>query len=145
MLHPFLGPVLRGPPASVTWLLSVLPLHTRALSIEVREESASALRVEGTILDLRKGGALPLGGELQTAGFIHHMHWRCSVEEPSGRIAQLEVGQPVVAMERSPETGGECCRDPAPRLQALVGSAFDAGFPKRLAGIFGGALGCSIC
>jgi len=120
-----------------------LPLHTRTLQLDVFQEASAGLRVEGVIHDLRKCGFVPTGGELQTAGFIHHMSWRAWLDDPSGRIARLEIAQPVVAMERSAATGGECCRDPAPRLQELVGSAFDAGFPKRLAGLFGGPLGCS--
>lgn len=119
------------------------PLHTRTLVLEAFQEDAATLRAEGTILDLRKCGFVPTGGELQTSGLVHQMQWRVLVEEPSARIAKLEIAQPVVAMERSAATGGECCRDPAPRLQALVGSAFDAGFAKRLASAFGGALGCS--
>ncbi len=119
------------------------PLHTRTLSLELFQEDAATLRAEGTILDLRKCGFVPTGGELQTAGFVHHMQWRAWLSDPSGQIAKLEIAQPGVAMERSAATGGECCRDPAPRLQALVGSAFDAGFAKRLAGGFGGPLGCS--
>jgi hypothetical protein len=124
-------------------LASGHPLHTRMLTLELFREDAAALRVEGTILDLRKCGFVPTGGEIQTGGVVHQMHWRARVLDPSGRIAQLEIAQPVVAMERSAATGGECCRDPAPRLQALVGSAFDAGFAKRLASAFGGPLGCS--
>jgi len=120
-----------------------LPLHTRTLQLDVFQEDARGLRAEGVIHDLRKCGFVPTGGELQTAGFIHHMSWRAWLDDPGGRIARLEIAQPVVAMERSAATGGECCRDPAPRLQALVGSAFDAGFPKRLTGAFGGPLGCS--
>ncbi len=119
------------------------PLHTRTIAIEVFQEDPVLLRAEGAILDLRKCGFVPTGGELQTAGFVHQMHWRVWVEEPSGRIARLEIAQPVVAIEASAATGGECCRDPAPRLQALVGSALDATFAKRLAACFGGPLGCS--
>jgi hypothetical protein len=118
------------------------PLHTRSLALDAFQEDAQRLRVEGTILDLRKCGFVPTGGEVQSAGFIHHMHWRCAIDA-GGRIERLEIAQPIVAMERSPATGGECCRDPAPRLQAIVGSAFDDGFGKRLAGVFGGPLGCS--
>ncbi len=120
-----------------------LPLHTRTLQLELIQDDAVTLRAEGLILDLRKCGAVPTGGELQSAGFIHQMSWRAWVDDPSGRIARLEIAQPFVAMERNAATGGECRRDPAPRLQALVGSAFDAGFAKRLAGVFGGPLGCS--
>lgn len=120
-----------------------LPLHTRSLQLDVFQEDAFSLRAEGVILDLRKCGFVPTGGELQTAGFVHQMSWRAWLDDPSGRIARLEIAQPFVAMERSAATGGECCRDPAPRLQQLVGSAFDAGFAKRLASVFGGPLGCS--
>jgi hypothetical protein len=122
---------------------SGLPLHTRTLQLDVFQEDSASLRAEGVIHDLRKCGFVPTGGELQTAGFIHHMSWRAWLDDPGGRIARLEIAQPVVAMERSAATGGECCRDPAPRLQELVGSAFDASFSKRLAGVFGGPLGCS--
>jgi hypothetical protein len=119
------------------------PLHTRSLVLEAFQEDASTLRAEGAILDLRKCGFVPTGGELQTSGFIHQMRWRVWIQQPSARITRLEVEQPSVAMEASPATGGECCRDPAPRLQALVGSVFDEGFGKRLVGVFGGPLGCS--
>jgi hypothetical protein len=118
------------------------PLHTRSISVDAFQDDPAQLRVTGTILDLRKCGFVPSGLEVQSAGFIHLMHWRCTLDE-RGVIEALEIEQPHVAMERSPATGGECCRDPAPRLQALVGSAFDAGFAKRLAGVFGGPLGCS--
>jgi hypothetical protein len=120
-----------------------LPLHTRTLELDVLQDGAGMLRADGVILDLRKCGFVPTGGELQTAGIIHQMSWRAQLREPSGEIVRLEISQPFVAMERSAATGGECCRDPAPRLQALVGSAFDAGFAKRLGAVFGGALGCS--
>ncbi len=137
-----LGPLM---PSDVLDPFSVAghPLHTRTLVLEAFQEDAGTLRAEGTILDLRKCGFVPTGGELQTSGVVHQMQWRVLIEEPSARIARLEIAQPVVAMEPSAATGGECCRDPAPRLQALVGSAFDAGFGKRLSGAFGGALGCS--
>jgi Protein of unknown function (DUF2889) len=135
---------LMAPSAGIELLSpSGQPLHTRTLSIELFQEDAATMRAEGTILDLRKCGFVPTGGEIQSAGFVHHMHWRAWLDDPSARIAKLEISQPVVAMERSAATGGECCRDPAPRLQDLVGSAFDAGFAKRLAGVFGGPLGCS--
>ena len=120
-----------------------LPLHTRTLQLDVSQDDAGMLRAEGVVLDLRKCGFVPTGGELQTAGVIHQMSWRAWLREPSGEIVRLEIAQPFVAMERSAATGGECCRDPAPRLQALVGSAFDAGFAKRLGAVFGGPLGCS--
>ncbi len=138
-----LRPLMASSAARDSFAPTGLPLHTRTLALDVFQEDPSSLRADGTILDLRKCGFVPTGGELQTAGFVHHMHWRAWLDDPSGRITRLEIAQPVVAMERSAATGGECCRDPAPRLQELVGSAFDAGFAKRLAALFGGPLGCS--
>jgi hypothetical protein len=118
------------------------PLHTRTLSVEAFRTSDSGLRLEGVILDLRKCGFVPTGGELQTAGFIHHMQLALALD-PSGRIERVETAQPVVAFEATPETGGDSCRDPAPRLHALVGERVDAGFVRRLGAVFGGPLGCS--
>jgi hypothetical protein len=59
------------------------------------------------------------------------------------RITELETDQPFVAIEPTRASGGECCRDPAPRLQAMVGECVDGGFTRRLSGVFGGPLGCS--
>jgi hypothetical protein len=117
------------------------PLHTRTLQVEAFR-TVAGLRLEGTILDLRKCGFVPTGGELQTAGFIHHMQLGLELDG-AARIERVVVAQPVVAFEPTGETGGDSCRDPAPRLQALVGERVDADFVRRLGGVFGGPLGCS--
>jgi len=122
---------------------SGLPLHTRTLTVEALRGDGDRLRVDGAILDLRKCGFVPTGGELQTAGFIHHMQLSLEVDMPSARIERLEAAQPTVAFEPAPASGGESCRDPVPRLQALVGERLDGGFVRRLGAVFGGALGCS--
>jgi hypothetical protein len=119
------------------------PLHTRTLTAEAFRSGMGRLRVDGVILDLRKCGFVPTGGELQTAGFIHHMQIALEVDAASARIERLDAAQPTVAFEATPETGGDSCRDPVPRLQALVGERVDAGFVRRLGAVFGGALGCS--
>ncbi|MAE94659.1 MAG: hypothetical protein CL910_08370 [Deltaproteobacteria bacterium] len=119
------------------------PLHTRTLVIDVLREDAQTVRAEGQILDLRKCAFVPTGGDLQTAGFIHQMKittW-CHPEERV--IQRLETAQPHIAYDPHESTAGECCRDPAPRLQQLVGTRFDRGFAKRLSQAFGGPLGCS--
>jgi hypothetical protein len=120
-----------------------LPLHTRTLVVEAFRAAGDRLRVEAAILDLRKCGFVPTGGDLQTAGFIHHMQLGLSVDPATGTIERLATAQPAVAFEAAPATGGDSCRDPAPRLQALVGERLDAGFVRRLAASFGGPLGCS--
>jgi hypothetical protein len=136
---------LRGMPTTApdSLLPSGLPLHTRTLSIEVFAAERGRVRLEGVILDLRKLGFVPTGGELQTAGFIHHMKLRLALDPATLAIERVETEQPTVAFEPGPASGGDCCRDPAPRLQALVGAALDTGFARRLAGAFGGPLGCS--
>jgi hypothetical protein len=112
------------------------------LQLDAFRTAGAGLRLEGTILDLRKCGFVPTGGELQAAGTIHHMQLGLELDAEA-RIERVVVAQPVVAFEPTPETGGDSCRDPAPRLQALVGERIDAGFVRRLAGVFGGPLGCS--
>jgi hypothetical protein len=119
------------------------PLHTRTLTVEACRTEAGRVRLDGVILDLRKCGFVPTGGELQTAGFIHHMQLSFEVEAASARIVQIRTAQPTVAFEATPLSGGDSCRDPAPRLSALVGERLDAGFVRRLGALFGGALGCS--
>jgi hypothetical protein len=120
-----------------------LPVHTRTLVVEAARAAGGRLRLDGVILDLRKVGFVPTGGELQSAGFIHHMKLGLELDPASRRIERVETEQPTVAFEPGPASGGDCCRDPAPRLQALVGETLGAGFPRRLAAVFGGPLGCS--
>lgn len=120
-----------------------LPIHTRSLVVEAFATPSGAVRFAGAILDQRKVGFVPTGGDLQTAGLIHHMQIELELDPESRRITRLATAQPTVAFEASPASGGDCCRDPAPRLQGLVGEALDDGFPRLLAGAFGGPLGCS--
>jgi hypothetical protein len=134
---------MEGPHALEPFTPGGLPLHTRTLVVDAFRAAGGRVRLEGVILDLRKVGFVPTGGELQSAGFIHHMKLALELEPASLRIERVETAQPTVAFEPSAASGGDCCRDPAPRLQALVGEAADAGFARRLAGVFGGALGCS--
>ena len=119
------------------------PLHTRTVAIDVALDTPGKLRAEGEILDLRKVGVVPTGGELQTAGFIHHMQLHVWVDLESGVIERLEAHQPHVPFEATATTGGESCRDVVPRLDALVGQSIEEAFHPTLAGCFGGPLGCS--
>lgn len=97
----------------------------------------------GDIIDLRKCSFVPMMSDLQPAGIIHHMTIELRFDPEARRIESLEVSQPHIAIEASEASGGECCRDPAPRLQALVGEVLDGGFAGRLAAEFGGPRGCS--
>ena len=97
----------------------------------------------GDVIDLRKVGFVPMMADIQPAGIIHQMSIDLTVDPGEQRIDTVSVDQPVVAIEPSAASGGECCRDPAPRLLALAGEHLDGDFAKRLGGVFGGPRGCS--
>lgn len=119
------------------------PVHTRTLSVRVECVDPARWRARGVLLDLRKRGLVPMAGDLQTAGVIHHMQVELEVDTRRGTLSRVRAEQPSVAFEAAPGTGGECCRDPVSRIEALVGSALDASFPARLGAAIGGPLGCS--
>jgi hypothetical protein len=119
------------------------PLHTRCLTINVARESDSLWHARGDVIDLRKHGFVPMIDDIQPSGVIHMMSIELAFDPDSLRIERIAVDQPFVAIEPSETTGGECCRDPAPRLLELRGDTLDADFTKRLGSQFGGALGCS--
>jgi hypothetical protein len=123
--------------------LEGLPLHTRSLTITISRESDSLWLARGDVIDLRKNGFVPSSYDLQPSGLIHSMSIELVFDPKSLRIERIAIDQPFVAVEPSEATGGECCRDPAPRLLDLGGDHLDAGFTKRLSAHFGGARGCS--
>ncbi|MFO0691886.1 MAG: DUF2889 domain-containing protein [Myxococcota bacterium] len=122
---------------------SGLPLHTRSLTVIVSRETGTLWRARGDVIDLRKNGCVPSVDDVQPAGIIHMMTIELDFEPTTLRLDRVAVAQPFVAVEPSAATGGECCRDPAPRLVALAGERLDEGFTRRLGAAFGGALGCS--
>jgi hypothetical protein len=126
-------------PLSITGV----PLHTRSLTIVAALRDDRRWDVRGDVIDLRKCGFVPMTQDIQPPGIIHHMTIKQIVDPESLRIDALETEQPHVAIEASEQTGGECCRDPAPRLQALRGEVMDEAFGRKLSERFGGALGCS--
>jgi len=119
------------------------PAHTRTLDVEIAQAAPGRAVARGTILDLRKRGLVPMASDLQTAGVIHDMRVDAELEQDPPRIATLRARQPSVAFEPSHATDGECCRDPAPRIEALAGTPLDADATRRLGDAFGGPLGCS--
>jgi len=119
------------------------PLHSRALSITLRRGEPGRREVQASLLDLRKRGFVPVGGDLQSSGIVHHMQIAGSVEEERLVLERVELAQPAVAFEPSAASAGESCRDPAGRLQALVGAPLDAGFPRRLGAEIGAERGCT--
>ncbi len=119
------------------------PLHTRALTLVVHSLPDGRWHARGDVIDLRKVGFVPLMSDIQPAGIIHRMSIDLEVDPTTKRIDSVEVDQPVVAIEPSASSRGECCRDPASRLQALAGERLDGAFARQLSGVFGGPRGCS--
>lgn len=119
------------------------PLHTRSLTLVVTTREDGRWNARGDVIDLRKVGFVPLLADIQPAGIIHQMSIELVIDPATSRIDSVEVDQPFVAIEPSPVWGGECCRDPAPRLQALAGERLDGSFARQLSGVFGGPRGCS--
>jgi hypothetical protein len=119
------------------------PLHSRSLSVTLAQRADARLDVFGEILDLRKRGFVPVAGDLQPSGIVHHMQLRAVVAPATARLDEITVAQPTVAFEPSALTRGESCRDPGARIQALVGISLDAGFAKRWLAEIGGPRGCS--
>jgi hypothetical protein len=123
--------------------LAGLPLHTRSLTVSISRRTGSVWHARGDIVDLRKNGFVPTSYDIQPSGIIHSMSIELDFDPDSLEIYQIAVDQPFIAVDPSPETEGECCRDPAPRLLDFKGDHLDPGFTKRLSAHFGGPLGCS--
>ncbi len=119
------------------------PLHTRALSVSLVHREDGRLDVHGSLLDLRKRGFVPVAGDLQPSGVVHHMLLDGVVDPVRGVLDALEARQPAVAFEPAAITRGESCRDPVERVRSLAGSPLDAGFARRLGEEIGGPRGCS--
>jgi hypothetical protein len=119
------------------------PLHSRALTVTLAQRGDGLLDAAAVLLDLRKRGFVPVGGDLGTPGIVHHMLLDAVVDPAPPALVSIAARQPSVAFEPSPLTAGESCRDPGGRIAALSGARLDADFAKRLSSELGGPLGCS--
>ncbi len=120
-----------------------VPAHTRTLMVRIEQAGPGRWIARGVLLDLRKRGLVPMAGDLQAAGIIHHMRVEAEIDTERALLTRVDAEQPSVAFEASPGTGGECCRDPLARIEALANSALDGRFASRLGAALGGPLGCS--
>jgi hypothetical protein len=120
-----------------------LPLHTRALSVELRAADGDGFAARASLLDVRKTGIVPVGGDLGTPGVVHEMWIDAGIDRRGPRLTTLAAHQPRVAFEASPVTGGESCRDAAGRLPMLAGARLDADVDRLLSTAQGGPRGCS--
>jgi hypothetical protein len=119
------------------------PLHTRALSVTLTQRTDGRIDFDSYVLDLRKRGFVPVGGDLQGPGIIHHMCLRGIVSSDWLHIDTITAGQPSVAFEATALTTGESCRDPIDRIAELSGTRLDAEYTARLSAAIGGPRGCS--
>jgi len=119
------------------------PLHTRALGVTLSQGTGGRLAIHGTVLDVRKRGFVPVGGDLQGTGIIHHMLLDGVIDPETATLESIVAAQPSVAFEATPSTGGESCRDPVARIGAVAGARLDDGFGRRVSASIGGPRGCS--
>jgi hypothetical protein len=119
------------------------PLHSRALTIVVARRAEGGLAVEGTLVDVRKRGFVPVAGDLQGSGLIHHMRLLATATADGDRLESIVADQPSVAFEPTATTAGESCRDPIRAVEALAGAPIDAELARRTSTALGGPRGCS--
>jgi len=119
------------------------PLHTRTLSVTLTHAAPPIVGFAAYVLDLRKRGFAPVGGDLQGTGIIHHMRLDGTIDRAAGRILEVGAQMPNVAFEASPATGGESCRDLIGRVDRLAGLALHDGYARALGSEIGGPRGCS--
>ena len=98
------------------------PLHTRSLSVTLTQRADGRLDAHAELVDLRKRGFVPVAGELQPSGVVHHMLLDGEIDPRTAVLDAIALRQPSVAFEATAVTGGESCRDPADRIQGLVGA-----------------------
>jgi hypothetical protein len=118
------------------------PLHTRAFTVALTQREDGRVDADGTILDLRKRGFVPVGGDLQSSGIVHHMRLATVIDPATRRMIDAVAEQPAVAFEASAATLGESCRDPIDAAQALAGATLGDGWPDRVGETLGGPRGC---
>lgn len=128
-----------------------IPIHTRTLSVTLSAEErrdvgpnvAPDVALAAYVLDLRKRGFVPVAGDLQGTGIIHHMELAGTLDPATRTLRHLTARMPTVAFEASRASGGESCRDLKGRVDALAGAALDDGWIRRLGTEIGGPRGCS--
>lgn len=127
----------------MSFTASGIPIHTRSLSVTLRTAGERASSFAAYVLDLRKRGVVPVGGDLQGTGIIHQMYLDGTVDEERLAFKTITARMPTVAFEPSPSSEGESCRDRIDRVDHLAGTPLDASYSKRVGAEIGGPLGCS--
>jgi len=120
-----------------------LPIHTRTLSVTLAAAPAPQVAFSGYVLDLRKRGFVPVAGDLQGTGIIHHMELAGEIDVLRREVSRVTARMPTVAFEASAASAGESCRDLVGRVDALAGTPIDGGWARRIGEEIGGPRGCS--
>ena len=112
------------------------PLHSRLLSVELRTRADGFLDAAGVVLDLRKRGFVPVGGDLQGAGIIHDFEvalsgatseeveealgpGRFGMAEETGKILNAAINQGIAAGKGIGQAVGDRLRELSPPHEAL--------------------------
>jgi len=127
----------------MSFAASGIPIHTRSLSVTLRQAAGEDVDFSAYVLDLRKRGVVPVGGDLQGPGIIHHMLLEGTVDAAVPAYRTITSSMPTVAFEPSPGTGGESCRDLIANVPGLVGTPLGDGYPRAVGAEIGGIRGCS--
>ncbi|MFN8602391.1 MAG: DUF2889 domain-containing protein [Candidatus Binatia bacterium] len=120
-----------------------LPIHTRTLSVTLSADDDGAVAFDAYVLDLRKRGFVPVAGDLQGTGIIHHMLLAGTLDPLARTITHIGARMPTVAFEASAASEGESCRDLAFRVGHLDGTPIDGSWARTLGAEIGGPRGCS--
>jgi Protein of unknown function (DUF2889) len=119
------------------------PLHTRSLSVSLTQAEPPLVAFHGYVLDLRKRGFAPVGGDVQATGIVHHMEVDGTIDATTGRIVTITSRMPTVAFEPKPATGGDTCRNVGSRTALLEGVSLGDAFARSVGAAIGGPRGCS--
>ena len=109
-----------------------LPIHTRTLSVTLSADDDGAVAFDAYVLDLRKRGFVPVAGDLQGTGIIHHMLLAGTLDPLARTITHIGARMPTVAFEASAASEGESCRDLAFRVGHLDGTPIDGSWARTL-------------
>ncbi len=118
------------------------PLHTRALAVVLVQRADAKLDALATLLDVRKRGFVPVGGDLHGPGILHYMLLRGVVDPATATLESIVAEQPRVAFEPSALTQGESCRDPLDRITTLGGTPLGERYTRGVSTAVGGPRGC---
>ena len=80
------------------------PIHGRVLDLAFRAGAAGRLEAAGQLVDVRKRGFVPVAGQLQPSGVVHHMLVEARIEPGAGLVETIASRMPSVAFEPSEMT-----------------------------------------